>query len=113
MDNFTEWLNDQLKMRGWINVDLARAARISESQISRVISGGRQPGPDFCTAVARGLGLDPVLVFRNAGLLPEADRPEDDPSFQEMYSIMKQLKPALREEVIAYAIWRQSRQTDE
>ena len=113
MEAFTEWLTEEMKRRDWRNSDLAQAAGISDAQISRVISGVRQPGPDFCTALARGFGIDPVFVFRQAGILPEARDPEDEPRLREMYAIMKALPVDLREEVIAYAIWRQSRQTDE
>jgi len=35
-----------------------------------VMTGQRQPGPDFCNGVARALRIPPERIFRLAGLLP-------------------------------------------
>ena len=112
MEEFGDWLRGELKKRGWQNVDLAHEANISDAQISRVVSGTRGAGPDFCVAIARGLGIDPVTVFRRAGLLPSADGANEEPSFADLTSVMQQLTPENREDVIAYAIWRRSQQIE-
>jgi len=113
MEEFTEWLRAEMEERGWENVDLAREAGVSDPQVSRVLSGSRGAGPDFCVAVARALGRDPVYVFRRAGLLPAAEDPTRDPAFAKLWAVMRQLSGENREDVIAYAIWRRSQQTGE
>lgn len=50
--------------------DLSRASNVTTAQISRIISGQRNPGKDTLTAFARALKLPPELVFEKAGILP-------------------------------------------
>lgn len=69
------WLNTQLKQRGWSHRELARRSGLSQTAVSSVISEQRNPGWDFCLAVARALGEPPENVFRMAGLLPALPQP--------------------------------------
>lgn len=74
MINFQMWLNSELTDRGWTAVDLTRSAesagyKISLNQVSKVIKGVRQAGPDTCIAIAHGLGLPREEVFRARGWL--------------------------------------------
>lgn len=71
LQEFAEWLQGELNKREWDQTELARRARISQGQISRVISGTRGLGPDACRAIARALDLPEEFVFRKAGLLSE------------------------------------------
>lgn len=71
-NNFSEWLENQLKIRGWTQADLVKASRVTSAQISRILNGTRDPGPDVCNAIARALVIPPETVFRAAGLLPPA-----------------------------------------
>lgn len=70
IDNFPRWLQRELNKRGWDQAELARRGDITAAHISRIVSGLRQPGPDFCKGVARALRVPPERVFRLAGLLP-------------------------------------------
>jgi len=74
---FIEWLNERLQERGWLAAELARRSGVSQSQISLVASGQRNPGPEFCRDVALAFGEDPVQVFRMVGYLPATPPPTD------------------------------------
>lgn len=50
--------------------DLARASNITTAQISRIISGQRNPGKDALVSIAHALKLPPDMVFERAGVLP-------------------------------------------
>lgn len=85
MINFQTWLNSELADRGWTAVDLMRSAqsagyKISLNQISKVIKGVRQAGPDTCIAIAHGLGVPREEVFRARGWLLREPREVVPPS---------------------------------
>ena len=73
---FISWLLGQLNQRGWSQRDLARAARqagykLASGQLSYILSGTRQAGPEACIAIAAGLGVSREEVFRARGWLLE------------------------------------------
>ena len=91
IDNeFTTWLEEEIKERYWTYNELGRQAGLSSATISLVMTGRRNPGPDFCTGVAKALGLPPELVFRKAGILPPAQENDDD-YWQELRHYLRQL----------------------
>lgn len=53
-----------MEARNWSQRDLAKKAKISQGAISHVINGARQPGADFCLAIADAFGLPPAEVFQ-------------------------------------------------
>lgn len=89
-DEFTTWLNRELKMRGWSHRQLGEKAKVSGAAISAVISGVRNPGWDLIAAIAVPLGKPPLELFRLAGLLPEESHGEDEPALLHHY---RQLSP--------------------
>lgn len=66
---FNEWLTEELKNRGIGIRELARMSNLGSGTVSRVITGSRSPGPEFCQAIARALKLPEEEVFLRAGLL--------------------------------------------
>lgn len=66
----SDFINEELTQRGWSQRELARKAGISHTSISEVIAGNRNPGWDFCAAIAAPLDKTPLEVFQLAGLLP-------------------------------------------
>ena len=74
-DKLINWLNTQLEERGWSQRELARRTGLSHTAISTVLNSQRNPGWDFCAAIARTLGEPPENVFRMAGLLPSVSLP--------------------------------------
>lgn len=71
MNEFQEWLQEQLNLRNWTASKLAAQAGVGPSTITRILTGERGAGKDVCAKIAQVLGEDPDKVFRLAGLLPE------------------------------------------
>lgn len=67
---FAYWLEDQLHARGWNQAELVRRSGMSSGTISRIITGGRNPGADAIANIAQALHLPAEEVMRHAGLLP-------------------------------------------
>lgn len=70
MENFGNWLLEQLKSKNMSQSELARIAGISKGTISNLINGTKGTGPDSLTAIARALKLPVDLVFEKAKMLP-------------------------------------------
>ena len=79
---FVTWLETELNKRNWKRSDLARAIKMSDTALTLVYNGQRKPGTDMCLAIAKVFDLPPELVYRQAGLLPEA--PDLPPEFEEL-----------------------------
>lgn len=69
-ESFREYLSSRLKEKAWSIRELARRANISHTWISNVLSGQTEPSWDFCAAIAKPLGLQPIEIFRLANLMP-------------------------------------------
>ncbi|MBX3048408.1 MAG: helix-turn-helix transcriptional regulator [Anaerolineales bacterium] len=76
--SFSTWLQAQLSERGWTAVYLARRTQISQTHISRLLSGLRRPGPEALKEIARAFDVPPELVFDKAGVLPARGEISDD-----------------------------------
>ncbi len=66
---FIDWLDEQLRFKGWNDRQLALRAGISHSVISKARTGNL-PKWEACLALAAALDVPAELVFRQAGLLP-------------------------------------------
>jgi transcriptional regulator with XRE-family HTH domain len=78
MEQFVNWLQEELDDRGWSQAELARRSKMTTATISHIFTGERRPGPETCTGIATALKYPPEVVFRKAGLLPEEDPIETD-----------------------------------
>lgn len=97
---FNDWLNDELKERGWSQADLVRKTGISSAQLSRISTGLRSPGVDTCRAIARALGYSAPHVLRIAGLIDdEKDRTDNLDTAEHLFL---ELSPADQLEAIEY-----------
>lgn len=108
-NNFVEWLEGEMKARNWRPAELAQAAGLYSATLSRVLSGDRQPGPDFCVAVAKAFSVPPDTVFRLAGLLPPVPTSEREPTLQELYELLKNMTVAERAEILEYSLFKYQR----
>ena len=70
MDNFSDWLKEELKKRNWKQAELAHKSGLDSAVISNIINGKRRAGETTIPAIARALQLSPKFVFEKAGLLP-------------------------------------------
>jgi transcriptional regulator with XRE-family HTH domain len=86
---FGKWLLEELSKRRWSMREFARRCEVSESTISRIVSGKRNPSSELCRRMAKVLQLPPERIFREAGLLPDA--PEDSPGVKEALYLFRQL----------------------
>jgi transcriptional regulator with XRE-family HTH domain len=69
MTNFVKWLEKILELKGWTRADLARNAHITQSSLSMIVNGQRNPGEDLCRSISTALNLPTEIVFEEAGLL--------------------------------------------
>ena len=100
---FTEWLEQELKNRRWTPSDLANQAGLGNSTVTRILNKDRNPGPDFCRAIAKALGQPEELVFRQAGLLSPLAGDEDEITLKRLYEIARSLPRKERAELLWYA----------
>ncbi|MGD8243983.1 MAG: helix-turn-helix transcriptional regulator [Anaerolineae bacterium] len=79
----------ELETRRWSMRELARRTSVSESTISRIVSGKRSPSSRLCRRIAQALHLPPETIFREAGLLPDSG--EQAPGVREALYLFKEL----------------------
>jgi len=103
-NTFANWLEKEIKARGWTIRELARRAGLTHVTISNVLNGTRNPGVEFCLGVARALREPPELVFRRAGLLPNREGIEDE-LFERFRAYVEALSPERREELFRYVMF--------
>lgn len=87
-EEFIHWLDEKLAVKNWSDNQLATAAGISHSVISKARSG-ILPKWDACVAIANALDISPVFVFRKVGLLPPG--PSDEVSFEDWKEVLSKL----------------------
>ncbi len=69
MMSFGDWLKKELDKRGWVQAELARRSGVPQGQISNIIRGIRQPGPEPCSAIGQALGVSREEIFQARGWL--------------------------------------------
>lgn len=69
--DFSDWLQKELEKREWTQTELAKRSGVTTGQISRITNGTRQPGPDLCIAIAKGLNIPREELFRARGWLQD------------------------------------------
>lgn len=94
--NFSEWVTKELEIRGWSRSEAARRGHISPSMFDKVINGYSKPGTKFLDGIARAFGMDPILVYRKAGLIPNGN---EAVSFQDWEYLLSQLPEEDQQEI--------------
>jgi len=56
-NKFIELVEGELNSRNWTRADLAKKTGINQSTLSLIFSGDRNPGPEICQAISRGLNM--------------------------------------------------------
>ncbi len=104
--HFGEWVEQEIRKRGWSQRELVRHAKnssvtISSGQLSHIINGSRQAGPEACIAIAHALGVSREEAFRARGwLLREPEQvfePGADLRLVQLAEQMKNWPPHLRD----------------
>lgn len=80
---FSAWIENELEKRNWSQRELVRRSKnsgykISPGQLSHIISGSRQAGPDACIAIAIALGVSREEIFRARGWLLGTDDKDNE-----------------------------------
>lgn len=99
MNDFADWLNEQLGERGWGYNELARRAGVSGGSISNIMNLRKNPGYDVCMGIAKALGEAPETVLRLAGLLPPL--PPAVEGEQEVMRLFRRLSDEARGVIVA------------
>lgn len=100
MDTFANWLEAQMRRRGWSAAELSRRSRLPKATVSRILNRKRAAGERAIKALARGLELPPEMVFRAAGVLP--GEPKSDPLTEEGLHILHKLDGEDRVDALRY-----------
>lgn len=85
---FIQWLDDRLAEDHLTDFQLAKKAGISHSVISKARKG-ILPKWNACTEIARALRVDPIEIYRAAGLIQSP--PDLDPDFERLKQIYSTL----------------------
>jgi|APSaa5957512622_1039677.scaffolds.fasta_scaffold64534_3 transcriptional regulator with XRE-family HTH domain len=97
MNDFSNWLNDEIHKRGWSQNQLAKKAGLSSGTISNITSGNRGIGAETCIAIAKALKLPEKIVLQKAGII----RPDPDttPTLEELNYKLSQL-PKWQQDIV-------------
>jgi len=97
---FIAWLDTKLSDAHLSDSELAKRARMSHSVLSKARKG-ILPKYEACAKIARALRVDPVEVFRAAGLI---STPQDlDTDFEQLKHLYSILPTANRKLLIRFA----------
>lgn len=99
-DELRVWLSEELEQRHWSHRELARRTGLSQSSVSKTLSGERSASINFCNKIAHALGESPEKVLRLAGILPTAL--EDDPTLREAIDLLRNLPPSQYKEALRF-----------
>lgn len=102
--NFSEWLRNELKQRGWSQTELASRAGLATGTISNILADRRNPDHGTLIKFAKGLTLPVETVYAAAGYLP--NRNPRDASFNQILDLMKNMTEEERKELLSYALWK-------
>jgi transcriptional regulator with XRE-family HTH domain len=111
--SFIKWLEAEMRARELSISEMARRSGVSQSAISLVLKGDRNPGTAFCDGVAIAFKIPPDTVYRMAGLLPS--KPNADETVTEIEHIYHQLTDDNRTDLLDYArsrLHKQEREND-
>ena len=102
MDDFSEWIIEQMEERGMSQSQLARASGLSKQTISDYVNRKRtQPDERALQSLARGLQLPVETVYEKAGILTESP-PETEQQRQLVY-LYNQLPEDEQKRLVEYA----------
>jgi len=99
-ERFRNWLQSELHSRQWSQSELSRRAGISQSSISNVLAGNKNPGPKFVTLVALALGESPENLLSMAGIRPPESR--GDSVADQVLSLLDSMTSEQRRQVLDF-----------
>jgi len=95
--DFGLWIQAEREKNGWSQSELARIAGLHRQNLYKIENGGTTPSVETFIALAGALGLSPVVLFRKAGLMPEATNNQE--RLEDWEYLLSQLPPDEDEEL--------------
>lgn len=100
-NSFGEWLREQIKKSGNTQVEFSRKIGITQSQLSRMLSGERGTSNETLESIARILRIPIEEIFRKADILPST---QINTEYQERLAyIFDQLPTTEKKMLVDYA----------
>jgi len=109
---FVDWLNNELRERGWTDSEFARRAELAPSSVSMVMSGHRGPGVEFCLGVARALKIPGDKILRLVGILPQLPGGPEEQRDKEVYNTYLALSPQAKSDIADYVKFKYQKEHD-
>lgn len=107
---FATWLSDQIEKRDLNNAGLGLKIGVSGAAVGRWRQGVNVPNDESVAKLADFFNVSPIELLVLLGRL-ETDDLEMDVPLSRLIEVAKKLSPAVREDVIEYAIWRHQQET--
>ena len=101
--DLNRWIERKLRETGWSIRELARRGELSDSYVSHVLSDRAKPGAKFYLGMAKAfeLPVSAIELLDSDGTVPNED---DEPfTFSEWMTILQELTPAQRVDLLKYA----------
>lgn len=97
-DGFRKWLAEELRVKDYSQSAFAEAIGVTQSFVSKVLSGDKSPSLDFLVKTAVALDISPLVVFTKAGIFPApSDVDLEFGSLTDTASVLSLGNPALTE----------------
>jgi transcriptional regulator with XRE-family HTH domain len=78
MDDGLLWIDEQMRLLGINKAELARRGGFDAAALTNVQSGRRKVGRRLAQSIARGLGIEDVVVWRKFGLMEESEKSDEE-----------------------------------
>lgn len=107
-DELRVWISEELERRHWSHRELARQSGLSNSLVSKTLSGKMNVSITFCYKIAKAFDVPPEKVLRLAGILPTGPASDED-TLQELIELARNLSPEDQKEILEYVRFRYQR----
>jgi transcriptional regulator with XRE-family HTH domain len=97
--HFSQWLQGEMRKRGWTQAKLGRAASLKKDGISKLINGRCQPEPATLQAISRALDIPVETSYRAAGLLPPLTETGYDETAEQVIYLFRKIKDPRRRKI--------------
>ena len=98
--SLSDYLQAELRRRGWSRRTLAMYADISADTAARAVRGDSVPDTETIRKIAAALQVDEVYLLRLAGHVEETPQGLSDPSIIDLAQRLEGLSPEERERVL-------------
>ncbi len=98
---FTDYVQSEMKKRGWSQADLARQTGMTTGGVSMLLNQTRKPSPDTLLTLSKAFQIPPESIFRAAGLLPAA--PQRTEITEMILYLYQKLSDEGKKDLLSYA----------